>query len=378
MAPLEGVRVLDLTRLIPGPYASLLLADLGAEVIKVEDREAGDYLRNLPGFGAGMFAALNRGKRSIALDLKAPGGAAVLHRLCASADVLIEGFRPGVMARLGCAPLDLMALNERLVVCSISGFGQDGPWRARAGHDIGYLALSGALSLCGTGAVPALPGVQLADFFGGGQSAVVAILAALLERARTGRGRHLDISLAEGATGVVLPAHGKYAASGVREERGDNLLSGAVPCYRVYGCKSGAMALGALEPKFWARFCAAVGHVEWANRQFDRALSVEVDALFAQRTRDQWAALLAPADCCAEPVLELHELQSHPLHRARDLFVESDGLALLRTLPALVKSSELPRTKAPGQGEQTEKVLRDLCGASAAELLELRRAGVIQ
>ena len=378
MGPLGGLRVLDLTRLVPGPYASLVLADLGADVIKVEDREAGDYLRNLPGPGSGMFAALNRGKRSIALDLKAPGGAALLARLCQAADVLLEGFRPGVLARLGCAPADLIALNEKLIVCSISGFGQTGPWRGRAGHDIGYLALSGALSRCGTGAVPSLPGVQLADFFGGGQSAVVAILAALLERGRTGRGRTLDISMAEGATGLVLPAHGTTAASGVQEDRTREILAGAYPCYRVYPCKNGAMTLGALEPKFWQHFCAAVERPGWAERQFELELSAEVDALFLERTRDQWEELLAQADCCAEPVLELHELQEHPQHAARDLFVESGGLELLRTLPALVKTSELPRSPAPGQGEQTEAVLRELCAASDAELLELRHAGVIQ
>ena len=379
MGPLEGVRVLDLTRLIPGPYASLVLSDLGADVIKVEDRDQGDYLRSLSGLGKGMFAALNRGKRSIALDLKVPGAIGLLYRLCASVDVLLEGFRPGVLARLGCAPADLCAKNPKLIVCSISGYGQSGPFRDRAGHDIGYLAISGALSRCGASEVPSLPGVQLADFLGGGQSAVVAILAALLERARTGRGRHLDVAMAEGATAFVLPAHGKLKASGEPEARGEDILSGVYPCYRVYRCKEGAIGLGALEPKFWARFCGAVEKPDWVSAQFDRELTPEVDALFAGRNRDDWAALLAPADCCAEAVLELHELEAHPQHAARDLFLDAGpgGPRVLRTLPALVPTRDLPHTAAPEQGAQTDAVLRELGQVTDAELASLRAAGVI-
>lgn len=389
MAPLSGVRVVDLSRLLPGPYASLLLADLGADVLKVEDPEAGDYLRNLPPLvdeasGGGMFAALNRGKRSLVLDLKAPGGPALLRRLLAGADVLLEGFRPGVLEKFGLGPAHLCAEFPRLVVCSITGYGRTGPWKDRAGHDIGYLALAGVLARCGDSPAraPALPGVQLADVMGGGQTAVMAILAALFERERTGRGRALDVSMTEGAMGFVLPHLGALAAGQPPQARGEDVLSGSHPCYRVYLCgpdasgARGALAVGALEPKFWQRLCAGLERPEWADRQFERELVPEVDALFATRTRDEWAARLMPFDCCTEPVLEPHEVAAHPQHVARGLFVESGALRLLRAQPALAAEGELPRGPAPSQGQHTEEVLREL-GVGPAELEALRAAGVV-
>lgn len=340
--PLAGIRVVDLTRLYPGPYATLLLSDLGAEVVKVEDVAEGDPLRGLPE----QFEALNRGKRSIAVDLKAREGPALLRRLCAGADVLVEGFRPGVLERLGCSPAALSRELPRLVICSLTGFGQTGPHAGAAGHDIGYLAVGGVLSCCGLGPVPALPGAQIADFFAGGQQAVVAVLAALLERASTGRGRLLDVAMAEGTMQALLPR--------LADSSSENVLRGDRPCYRVYACRGGgAVALGALEPKFWERFCAAVSRPEWADRGFDRALGPEVDALFAQRTREEWDAVLRPADCCGEPVLEPSELRGHPLFEG--LFAGD----LPRTFPALVPTAELSRRPAPRRGEHTTEVLRE-------------------
>ena len=328
------MRVLDLTRLLPGPYATLVLSDLGADVVKIEDPDNGDYLREV---SPGMFAALNRGKRSAVLDLKSAGGTAQLGALARKADVLVESFRPGVLERLLPPPWP-----ERLVVCRLSGFGQSGPWRDRAGHDIGYLALSGVLAF----SRGALPAVQLADLFGGGQQAVIAVLAALLERAQTGRGRTLDVAMAEGSTGLLLPHLGEAAGA-------VNVLDGSRPCYRIYSCARGAYALGALEPKFWLRFCAAVHRPGWAQRGFDVALTPEVDALFALRTRDEWDAQLRPADCCGEPVLEPAELRGHPLFAARGLYAGD----LPRTFPAL--SAAVPLSPAPARGEHTAAVLRD-------------------
>jgi alpha-methylacyl-CoA racemase len=361
--PLAGIRAVDLTRLYPGPYATLLLADLGAEVVKVEDAAEGDLLRGLPE----QFEALNRGKRSIAIDLKAREGPALLRRLCARADVLIEGFRPGVLERLGCSPSALSAEFPRLVICSLTGFGQTGPLRGRAGHDIGYLALGGVLSRCGLGEGPALPGAQFADFFGGGLQAVVAVLAALVERAATGRGRTLDVAMTEGAMQALLPR--------LSDPSSEDVLRGDRPCYRVYGCRGGgAVALGALEPKFWERFCAAVGRPEWEGQQFDPSLCPAVDELFLGRTRDEWTALLGPADCCAEPVLRVEELAAHPQHRARSLWLR-DGRP--RSLPALVETKDLPAARAPKQGEHTDALLRE-AGASDAEISALRAAGVVR
>ena len=363
MAPLSGIRVLDLSRLMPGPYATLLLADFGAEVVKVEDAAEGDLLRGLPE----QFEALNRGKRSIAIDLKAREGPAVLRRLCARADVLIEGFRPGVLERLRCSPAALSAEFPRLVICSLSGFGQTGPLRGRAGHDIGYLALAGVLSRCGPGETPALPGAQFADFFGGGLQAVVAVLAALVERAATGSGRALDAAMTEGTMQALLPR--------LSDSSSEDVLRGDRPCYRVYACRGGgAVALGALEPKFWERFCAAVGRPEWEGQQFDPSLCPAVDELFLGRTRDEWAALLGPVDCCAEPVLRADELAAHPQHQARSLWLR-DGRP--RSLPALVETQALPAARAPAQGEHTDAVLRE-AGASEAEISALRAAGVVR
>jgi crotonobetainyl-CoA:carnitine CoA-transferase CaiB-like acyl-CoA transferase len=361
-----------------------VLSDLGADVWKLEDPGPGDYLRDWapltsPDGGQGMFAALNRGKRSLAFDLKAPGGPALLHRLCDRADVLVEGFRPGVLERFGLSPRALCEAHPRLVVCSISGFGQSGPWSQRAGHDITYLALAGALARCGSDPArpPELPGVQLADLMGGAQTALVGILAALFERERTGKGRAVDVSMTEGAMGFLLPHLGAVAAGERPAPRGTDLLSGSHPCYRVYPCADGgAIAIGPLEPKFWERFCAAVDRPSWRGRPFDLSLVAEVEALFLTRTRGEWSALLGPVDCCAEPVLEPHELAGHPLHASRDLFVESGGLRHLRSQPALVPTAELPRGRAPGHGEQTEELLRE-AGLAEAELQELRRDGVI-
>ncbi|MCA1827079.1 MAG: CaiB/BaiF CoA transferase family protein [Myxococcales bacterium] len=321
--PLAGLRVLDLSRLLPGPYASLLLSDLGADVVKVEDSGAGDYLRQV---APSMYAPLNRGKRSIVVDL--PSGD--FDELVARADVLIESFRPGVLERL------VPSTPERLIVCRISGFGQaDSDWRDRAGHDIGYLALAGVLAFN-----RAQPAVQLADLFGGAQQAVIGVLAALVERARTGLGRVVDVSLTHGSTGLLL------AADAAR------LLDGSRPCYRVYRCAAGFFALGALEPKFWQRFCAAVGRPEWIDGAFDPALVPDVDALFLTRTRDEWNELLFEADCSGEPVLSPDELRAHPL------FGAAFAGDVLRTFPAL--SPDVPLGPAPSQGQHAlSDVLRD-------------------
>ena len=367
--PLAGIHVLDLTRLYPGAYATLLLADLGADVVKVEDRERGDYLRDLD--GGGQFEALNRGKRSLAIDLKSPRGPALLSRLCAGADVLVEGFRPGVLDKVGCGPRALVAEHPRLVVCSVTGYGQDGPWAGRAGHDIGYVALAGVLARTGLGEVPVLPGVQIADFAGGSLQAVVGILAALYERERTGRGRAIDVSMCEGALQFLIPHLGALAAGQAQKARGDDVLSGSRPCYRVYACSdTGAVALGALEPKFWSAFCAAVERPDWASRGFDPSLAPEVDALFRSATRDEWVSRLRSVDCCLEPVLEPQEVRAHPQHRARGAFLPDGNL---RSQPAL---SPPAAGRAPRLGEHSIEVLREH-GLSEEEIEALRAGRAI-
>jgi alpha-methylacyl-CoA racemase len=338
-------------------------------VVKVEDRERGDYLRDLD--AGGQFEALNRGKRSLSIDLKSPGGPALLRRLCARTDVLVEGFRPGVLEKLGCGPRALVEENPRLVVCSITGYGQDGPWAGRAGHDIGYVALAGVLARNGLGEAPVLPGVQIADFAGGSLQAVIGILAALYQRERTGRGRALDISMCEGAMQFLVPHLGTLAAGQAPQARGDDVLSGSRPCYRVYACKDGgAVTLGALEPKFWSAFCAAVKKPDWEPRGFDPSLAPEVDALFRTASREEWVARLQPADCCLEPVLEPREVREHPQHRARGAFLPDGNL---RSQPAL---SPPASGRAPRLGEHSGEVLREH-GISPEEIDGLRAAGAI-
>jgi crotonobetainyl-CoA:carnitine CoA-transferase CaiB-like acyl-CoA transferase len=295
----------------------------------------------------------------------------MLARLGAGADVLVEGFRPGVLDRLGCGPARLLQRNPRLVVCSISGYGQDGPYAGRAGHDIGYIAIGGVLARNGLGEAPVVPGVQVGDFFGGTQQAVIAILAALLERERTGKGRHLDVAMSEGAMGLLLPHFGALAAGQAPQARGEDVLSGSHPCYRVYPCKGGdSVALGALEPKFWERFCAAVSRPEWVPRQLDRALSADLDELFLSATREEWVERLAGADCCFEPVLAPVEAREHPQHRHRGVFLDS---AQMRTFPALCDPAP---GRAPAAGEHTVEVLREH-GLSEAEIEELRASGAL-
>ncbi|HET8644230.1 MAG TPA: CaiB/BaiF CoA-transferase family protein, partial [Vicinamibacteria bacterium] len=259
---LSGLRVLDLTRHIPGPYCTLLLADLGADVVKVEAPPFGDPTRAVPpaaGEDSAAHAALNRGKRSIVVDFRTDEGAAVVRRLAATADVLVEGFRPGVLSRRGLGPDALLGDNPRLVYCSLSGWGQQGPLAARAGHDINYAARSGLLDLVRDGAGQVVvPGAQVADMTGG-LLAVAAVLAALLERQRTGRGRHLDVSLLGGMLSLLAMPSTRALAGGPRRSE----LSGDYACYTVYRCRDGReLSVGALEPKFWEALCGALGAPE--------------------------------------------------------------------------------------------------------------------
>ncbi len=378
--PLAGLRILDLTRLLPGPYATLVLGDLGADVVKVEEPGIGDYCRSSPPFAgevSGLFHLLNRNKRSIALDLKNPGGRDALLRLLGSYDVVVESFRPGVMDRLGLGFEALRARQPRVILCSISGYGQDGPYRLRAGHDVGYQALGGTLGADREGG-PGTPFVQVADIGGGAWPAVAGILAAALERERTGAGRHVDISMAEGCLAFLSIELGRWAG----EQGGQPMLGGRYPCYRVYRtADGGSVALGALEPKFWTAFCAAVGRPEWESRQWDAGDFVrEVEALFASRSRADWVAQLGPLDVCLEPVLGERDLAAHPVHAARGSFFPVDGLGTTvrhAATPVRMSGVDAPRRPPPALGEHTAAVLRD-AGFGAGEIAALESEGAIR
>jgi crotonobetainyl-CoA:carnitine CoA-transferase CaiB-like acyl-CoA transferase len=385
--PLQSIRVLDLSRLLPGPVASLVLADLGAEVDKIEDAAGGDYLRALPptlGDGkaatSSAFLALNRNKRSAVIDLKKPEGRAALLRILPRYDVLLEQFRPGVLDRLGLSHAALLAANPRLVVCALTGYGQDGPLAHRAGHDLNYLARAGVLGQQGPhDGPPAVPGFQLADV-SGGLYAVIGIMGALLERARTGKGKVLDVAMIETAMPFALAGFG-LAFGGQAHARGAEALTGGIGPYNTYATQDGrAVSLGALEPKFWMTFCEGAGRApqlaDLMPGPHQPALVDELRTLFASRTQAEWVAFAAERDCCLEPVLSPEEARTDAHLAARGMFFTL-ATAHWGDVPQM-RTPLTPRERAhaapPLQGEHTDAVLRD-GGLSGEEIAALRTAG---
>ena len=381
--PLDGVRVLDLTRLIPGPYATMVLADLGARVDKVED-PAGDYLRAMPpllGDTSSLFLALNRNKRSACIDLKNPAGRAALLRLVDRYDVLCEAFRPGVMSRLGLSSDTLRVGNPRLVYCALSGYGADGPLAHRAGHDLTYLARSGVLGMQGPpGAPPQVPGFQVADI-GGALWAVVGILAALHERARTGVGGFVDVSLMEASMPFAAAAIGQLQA-GLPLRRGDEMLTGGLAVYGTYETKDRRyVALAALEWKFWEAFCRGLGREPEGSAlvpgEHQVALRRTLTEVFASRTRDEWEAFGRANDCCVEPVLEPEDLARDEHLKARGLFFDAESpWGSIGQLRIPLARAETPRGPPPRKGEHTTEILRE-GGLEEEEITALRRSGAI-
>jgi crotonobetainyl-CoA:carnitine CoA-transferase CaiB-like acyl-CoA transferase len=361
----------------------MLLADMGADVVKVEEPGGGDFMRWTPPLVDGqsaIFNAFNRNKRSLTLNLKSEAGRQLLLTLVEHAAVLVEGNRPGVMERLGLGWDVLSARNSKLVMCSITGYGQDGPFASRAGHDINYTAISGALGLNGDRNGPPVPlSVQVADVGGGGLQPAVAILGALVGVERGNPGRWIDASMLDGAVSSLALA---IAAMGGGEHmgRGDQRLSGRYACYRVYACAGGGFySVGALEPKFWANLCDAVERPDLFELQFaEGAEGVRVheamESVFSSRTRSEWERMLAGLDVCSEPVLELTEVQSHPQVAARALITRSRTGAEVR--PAVTLRQDWRRLDAPGLGEHTAEILAEV-GVDAAHLEVLKNEGAV-
>jgi alpha-methylacyl-CoA racemase len=388
---LEGIRVLDLSRLLPGGFCSLLLADFGAEVLKVEDTGMGDYVRWSPphhkgahdSAGSALFLALNRGKRSIRLNLKEEAGREVLLKLVREYDVLLESFRPGVMDRLGVGYERLREANAGLVYCAITGYGQDGPYTGRSGHDMNYLGLNGLLGLTGeAGGSPVQSAGQIADIGGGALMGAFGILAALRERDRSGEGQLVDVSMFDGSLAWLAMVAAARLAGGAPPSRGDLELAGRLICYRPYACSDGWVTLGALEPKFWQAWCRGVGREDLVDKQFDRPGSdahAEVERIFLERTRAEWHEFAEEHDCCLEPVLDLDEALDSELVRARQMVVELDqpGTDGVRLLGVPVKMSRTPGAPAgpgPALGEHTDEVLAGL-GYSEEEIEALKESG---
>ncbi len=409
--------MLDLSRLLPGGFCSLLLADLGADVLKVEDTGLGDYIRWSPPYVDGaddsaksaLFLALNRNKRSIRIDLKHERGREVLLALVREYDVVLESFRPGVLDRLGVGYERMREVNPAIVYCAISGYGQTGPKRDAAGHDMNYLGLVGLLGLTGereqagghgVGGHPIQSAGQIADLGGGALMAAFGILAALRERdgapaqpgsgrpARpgSGEGQIVDVSMADGALSWLAMVAGAYFADGHVPHRGGLPLAGSLICYRPYECADGWVTLGALEPKFWQAWCRGVAREDLIERQFEGPgceAHTQVVAIFKERTRAQWREFAAQHDCCLEPVLELDEALDSELVRAREMVVELDQPGVqggVRQLGIPVKFARTPgdhsRLPGPALGEHTELVLAE-AGYGSEEIAALLEGGAV-
>lgn len=393
-SPLSDVKVLDLTRLLPGGFCSMLLADFGADVLKVEDTGMGDYIRWAPpyygeeseherGTRSSLYLSLNRGKRSVRLDLKSEGGREALLRLVERHDVVLDGFRPGVLDRLGVGYERMRAANPRIVFCAITGYGQDGPHAQRAGHDMNYLALNGMLGLTGAaGGPPVQAAGQIADLGGGALMAAFGVIAALRERDRSGEGQLVDVAMLDGALSWLALVAGRYFCDGEVPRRGEGQLSGGLVCYLPYEAADGWVACAALEPKFWHRFCAAVERPDLVEAQFEAPGSDAwraVAEVFRARTRAEWEAFNDEHDCCIEPILDLDQALASEHVRARQMVVEVDqpGLGPVRQLGNPVKMSRTPADPtrpAPALGEHTEEALRE-AGYSDEEIAALLESG---
>jgi crotonobetainyl-CoA:carnitine CoA-transferase CaiB-like acyl-CoA transferase len=390
MKPLDGIIVLDLTRLLPGAVATMMLGDFGADVIKIEEPGIGDPARQSragikePG---AYFLATNRNKRSIAINLKQPAGREIFLELAKRADVVVEGFRPGVMDRLGIGYGTLKEINPRLVYCAITGYGQDGPYRGKAGHDINYISIAGLLGVNGMkDGPPVIPGVQIADLAGGSMHAVIGILLALQARQRSGEGQMVDVSMMDGSLAMMFVPFAAYLANGAQPQRGAEGLSGRYACYQVYETKDGRyLALGALEPKFWENACRVLGREDFIDKQFVNHEQGEcirtLSDIFQTKTADAWLAAFDGVDTCLALVKDIGEMIDDPQVKNRGLIaeIEHPSSGRIKQIAPTVKLSATPgdlRSPPPLLGEHTGEILKEL-GYSDEIINKLSRDGVI-
>ncbi len=385
MKILNGIRVLDLTRLLPGPLLTMFLADLGAEVIKIEDTDQGDYLRWMSVAGKGpdnLFEALNRDKKGIKLNLKVPEGIEIFKKLAEHADVIVEGFRPGVMDRLGLGYDVIEKMNPAIVYCSLSGYGKDGPYSSHAGHDLNYIGIAGVLGVTAGKDKPVIPGVQIGDISGGSITSFGAIMLGLYHKQKTGRGLYLDISMVDSLISFMTP-YLPYIKMDLK--RGEMELAGSIPCYNVYRTKDDKfLTLGALEPKFWDRFLQMINRTDLIGEQlakdddFKRVYN-EVQKILISKTREEWIEFFKGEDVCVEPVNELNELLNDPhiKHRGMLGYVDTlKGRSWTIRNPFYKDKSYSVSQKAPMPGEHTLEILKQ-AGYNDEEIEELKKRGVI-
>jgi crotonobetainyl-CoA:carnitine CoA-transferase CaiB-like acyl-CoA transferase len=384
--PLEGIRILDLTRQAPGPYCTMLLGDLGADVIVVEEPPgAGRRMEMGMSERTQAFWALSRNKRSVALNLKEPRAQEAFLRLAEKADIVLEGFRPGVVKRLGVDYDTVKARNDRAIYCSLSGYGQTGPYAGLVGHDINYISIGGALGMIGTsGSLPAIPMNIIADFAGGGLYAAFAILAAVVARGQTGRGQYVDIAMSDGVTSLLAFPASQYFAAGMVPKPGVEMLNGGYPAYSVYETSDGKwLSIGCIEPWFWAELCKALHCEEYIPHQNNREKYPEMfetlRTKFKEKSRDEWFEELRHRDICVGPVYSLDEVFEDPHVRARGMVTEvwHPEFGAVKQVGVGPKFSDTPgaiRTTSPKRGEHTADLLRE-AGYSDGELEEMRASG---
>jgi crotonobetainyl-CoA:carnitine CoA-transferase CaiB-like acyl-CoA transferase len=389
MAPLEGLRILDLSRLMPGPLCTMILSDLGADVMKVEQPEVGDYARYAPPFirdAGSAFLMLNRNKRSITLNLKNSAAQDIVRELAKRADVFVESYQPGVAETLGVGYPSISQINKRIIYCSISGFGQSGPYHDMVGHDLTYAAYSGAIGATGLkGGLPVIPAVQISDIQGAIYAAV-AILATLYKREKTGKGEFIDISLMDVAVAsMIMPLSFHFA--GASTERGESLLSGGAPFYNVYEtADSKFISVAALEPKFWIRLCRVLGLEKYQDQQIAsyeaaQLIKENVATVFRRKRREEWIKILNQQEIPCAPVYDVSEVPADPHVRSRSMLfqMETEAFGKLNQLATPIRMSHGPlsvRSPPPRLGEHTAQVLQEL-GYSAKDMERLKAEGAI-
>jgi alpha-methylacyl-CoA racemase len=387
--PLSGIRILDLTQLYPGPLATMMLADMGADVVRIEHPNRPDLVHLLPPFigkESAAYLSLNRSKRSLALDTGTEQGRHVFFDLVRTADLVVEQFRPGVLDKIGIGYEQAPLFNPRIIYVSITGFGQNGPYRKKAGHDINYMALAGLLSQVKKGEEMALPGFQTADVAGGAYLSVIACMAGLWHRERTGKGQKIDVSMMDGILPLLTLQLAQYWGSRVKEEF-VNVLDGSFACYGVYECADGkCVSLAALEPKFWASFCHMVNKPEWLTSQFPaggeiKKVREEVAGLFKTKSREEWVELAEVHDVCLSSVHEMEDLEKDPQLRAREMIIETEheGGVKLKGVGVPIKFSECkpdPPEPAPVVGQDSIEILKE-AGYSEERIEELVEKGIV-
>ncbi len=375
MGPLKGYRILEFAGIGPGPFCAMMLSDLGAEVIRIDRKSSA---------GAGSpYDVLNRGRRSLALDLKVPESVEAVLRMVEQADALFEGFRPGVMERLGIGPKICLARNPKLVYGRMTGWGQKGPLAHAAGHDINYISLNGILHAIGTPGAPPVPPLNLVgDFGGGGMLLALGLVCALLETQKSGEGQVIDAAMVDGSSALLAGIYGGWSSGGWHNERGANTLDGGAHFYGAYECADGKyVSVGAIEPQFYALLLEHLGtDDESLEAQLDRdqwpEFKVKLAAIFMTKTRGEWCEIMEGTDICFAPILDFEEIAEHPHNKARNAFVEVDGVMHQAPAPRFSRTPAEIQGPPPRAGEHSEAVLTDW-GFGADEIGALRDSGAV-